>query len=96
MPFAEPAWYLTGYGGTSTLWLLPCSGLVILRWGNDPKDWETSAIPNLLLTGNVDPRQAGRYASFSGLTTHLNGISFGSGNLPPYRPPNTLRMKSCR
>jgi CubicO group peptidase (beta-lactamase class C family) len=55
VPFAEPAWYLSGYGGTTTMWLLPCSGMVVLRWGNDPKEWETSAIPNLLLTGNARP-----------------------------------------
>lgn len=55
VPFAEPAWYLSGYGGTTTLWMLPCSGLVVFRWGNDPKEWETSTIPNLLLTGSADP-----------------------------------------
>jgi CubicO group peptidase (beta-lactamase class C family) len=60
VPFAEPAWYLSGYGGTTTLWMLPCSGLVVLRWGNDPKEWETSTIPNLLLTGTARPVPAVR------------------------------------
>ena len=55
VPFSEPAWYLSGYGGTTTLWMLPCSGLVVFRWGNDPKAWEASTIPNLLLTGRADP-----------------------------------------
>lgn len=56
VPFAEPAWYLSGYGGTTNLWLLPCSGLAILRYGKDPKEWEASTIANLLLTGRVDPQ----------------------------------------
>jgi CubicO group peptidase (beta-lactamase class C family) len=60
--FAEPAWYLSGYGGTTTLWLLPCSGMVVLRWGNDPREWETSAIPNLLLTGSTHPGPDGAAA----------------------------------
>jgi CubicO group peptidase (beta-lactamase class C family) len=56
VPFSEPTWYLSGYGGTTTLWLMPCSGTAIIRFGNDPKEWETSA--NLLLTGSLDPRAA--------------------------------------
>lgn len=63
VPFAEPTWYFSGYGGTTTLWMLPCSGLVVLRWGNDPKEWETSTIPNLLLTGLARPVAAGASAA---------------------------------
>jgi CubicO group peptidase (beta-lactamase class C family) len=59
VPFSEPTWYLSGYGGTTTLWLMPCSQTAVLRFGNDPKEWETSTIPNLLLTGERDPRTAG-------------------------------------
>jgi hypothetical protein len=69
--FAEPAWYFTGLGGTTTLWMLPCSGLVVLRWGNDPKEWETSAIPNLLLTGSLDPESAGARATRPASTPEL-------------------------
>jgi CubicO group peptidase (beta-lactamase class C family) len=57
VPFAEPAWYLTGLGGTTALWMLPCSGLVVFRWGNDPPRWEASAIPNLLRTGELVPER---------------------------------------
>jgi CubicO group peptidase (beta-lactamase class C family) len=57
VPFAEPAWYLTGVAGTTTLWMLPCRGIAILRWGSDPPEWETSAIANLLLTSGTDPRE---------------------------------------
>jgi CubicO group peptidase (beta-lactamase class C family) len=57
LPFAEPAFYLTGYGGTTTLWLMPCSGVAILRAGRDPREWEASTLPNLLLTGRADPRE---------------------------------------
>ncbi len=55
LPFAEPAWNFTGYGGTTTLWVLPCRGLVVPRRGDDPKQWDTSTIPNLLLTGSANP-----------------------------------------
>lgn len=59
VPFAEPAFYLSGYGGTTTLWLMPCSGVAILRAGRDPREWEASTLPNLLLTGRADPREPG-------------------------------------
>jgi CubicO group peptidase (beta-lactamase class C family) len=72
VPFSEPAWYLSGYGGTTTLWMLPCSGLVVLRWGNDPKEWETSTIPNLLLTGSANPIDSGAARR---PTTHTDAAS---------------------
>lgn len=55
VPFTEPTWFLGGLGGTTTLWLLPKRATAVLRFGNDPKEWENSSIINLLLTGETQP-----------------------------------------
>ena len=47
---AEGVFFLEG-GGYRTLYVLPQQQLVILRLGYFDPDWETSALPNLLLAG---------------------------------------------
>jgi len=53
---AEPVFFLEG-GGYRTLYVLPDQDLVILRLGYFHPDWETSAIPNLVLAGLPDGEQ---------------------------------------
>lgn len=47
---AERVYFLEGGGGRS-LWLLPDQDLVILRLGYFTPEWQTSSLPNLILSG---------------------------------------------
>ena len=46
----DPVYFLEG-GGFRTLYLLPAQDLVILRLGYFHDDWQTSALPNIILSG---------------------------------------------
>lgn len=47
---AERVYFLEG-GGFRTLWILPDHDLVILRLGYATPEWQTSSLPNLILSG---------------------------------------------
>jgi CubicO group peptidase (beta-lactamase class C family) len=53
---AERVYFLEG-GGGRTLWLLPDQDLVILRLGYFSPEWQTSSLPNLILSGLHAPNQ---------------------------------------
>jgi CubicO group peptidase (beta-lactamase class C family) len=45
--------YLAG-AGKSRLWLHPALHLAVLRMGTEPKDWDESRIPSLVIAGVID------------------------------------------
>lgn len=45
---ADDVIYLLG-GSSMLTWIVPSLDLVIMRWGDDPKDWDTSFIPNAVI-----------------------------------------------
>lgn len=49
--------YLAG-AGKSRLWLHPGLHLAVLRMGTEPKDWDESRIPSLVIAGVIDRPQA--------------------------------------
>jgi hypothetical protein len=52
---ADEVFFLEG-GGYRTMYILPQQELVILRLGYYHAEWQTSAIPNLVLAGMPDRR----------------------------------------
>lgn len=62
---ADPEVMFLEGGGYRTLYVLPQSGLVVLRLGYTDPGWETSALPNLLISGTLAAPDLGPTATFS-------------------------------
>ncbi len=50
-PFRVPGVFFMTGGFSISLWMIPSHDLVIFRWGNDPPDWDSSTVPNMVLDG---------------------------------------------
>ncbi len=56
-PFDSEVYYLLG-GSAMALWIVPAADLVVLRWGDDPPDWQPEYIVNRLLRDLAPARPA--------------------------------------
>lgn len=48
-PFAVPGVFFISGGMSISLWMVPSLDLVILRWGNDPPDWDPTLVANIVI-----------------------------------------------
>lgn len=60
-PFRVPGVFFMAGGISITLWMIPARDMVIFRWGDDPPDWDSSTVPNMVLDGWREP--SGRRAA---------------------------------